>query len=503
MKKRFLRFRHVSFGYETATEFLFDDIDLSFAAGWSGVIGANGTGKTTLLMLATGLLEPNEGIIDHHLHALYCSQRTDDAPDRLDEFIGAETRSAAIVKNQLGIESDWMNRWSTLSHGERKRTQLAVALWLRPDVLAIDEPTNHMDAEAKEIIANALKAFEGIGLLVSHDRALLDTLCQQCVYIDPPDVIVRTGGYTRSMEALRTEQQYHLKQYLLKKRTYKKLKREATRRRELADKSRVRRSKRGLAKKDHDAREKIDRARVTGKDAVAGKLHRQIKGRLSRAREDLDGAKVKKEHALGIWLPGNVSRRKYLLELSEGAVSLGKRKELINPTLVIHPDDRIALTGPNGSGKSTLIRKIIGRLNAPKDRVTYIPQEIDAHRSGSILNSARGLPREKLGYLMTIISRLGSRPERLLDSDEPSPGEIRKLLLAVGMTAEPHIIVMDEPTNHMDLPSIECLEQALSDYPCALLLVSHDQRFLDNLTHVNWKIMRDVDSLDNYQLFVI
>ena len=503
MKKRFLRFRHVTFGYETATEFLFEDIDLSFASGWSGVIGANGTGKTTLLKLATGLLEPNEGIIDRHLYALYCPQRTDDAPDRLDEFIGAETRSAAIVKNQLGIENDWIHRWPTLSHGERKRTQLAVALWLRPDVLAIDEPTNHVDAEAKEIIANALKAYEGIGLLVSHDRALLDALCRQCVYIDPPDVIARPGGYSRSMEALRTEQQYHRNQYLLKKRTYKKLKREATRRREVADKSRVRRSKRGLAKKDHDAREKIDRARVTGKDAVGGKLHRQIKGRLSRAREDLDGAKVKKEHALGIWLPGIVSRRNYLLELSEGAVSLGKRKELIHPALVIHPDDRIALTGPNGSGKSTLIRKIIGRLNAPKDRVTYIPQEIDVRRSESILNRARDLPRERLGHLMTIISRLGSRPERLLDSDEPSPGEIRKLLLAVGMTAEPHIIVMDEPTNHMDLPSIECLEQALSDCPCALLLVSHDRRFLDNLTHVNWKIMRDVDSLDNYQLFVI
>lgn len=89
---------------------------------------------------------------------------------------------------------------------------------------------------------------------------------------------------------------------------------------------------------------------------------------------------------------------------------------------------------------------------------------------------------------MRTVSRLGSRPERLLSSRNPSPGEIRKLMLALGMSLAPHIVVMDEPTNHLDLPSIECLEEALLECPCGLLLVSHDERFLDRLTDIQWRI---------------
>jgi ABC-type cobalamin/Fe3+-siderophores transport system ATPase subunit len=90
------------------------------------------------------------------------------------------------------------------------------------------------------------------------------------------------------------------------------------------------------------------------------------------------------------------------------------------------PDDRIALTGPNGSGKSTLIRHIMRSLNLDMQHVTYVPQEIDIKESAEIMNQARNVPNEKLGQMMTVVSRLGSRPHRLLESQEPSPGEIRK-----------------------------------------------------------------------------
>ena len=96
---------------------------------------------------------------------------------------------------------------------------------------------------------------------------------------------------------------------------------------------------------------------------------------------------------------------------------------------------------------------------------------------------------------MTLISRLGSRPGRLLASTTPSPGEIRKILLARGVERGPHLIVMDEPTNHLDLPSIECLENALAEAPCALLLVSHDERFLARLTTVRWTLVQDGDAV--------
>jgi ATPase subunit of ABC transporter with duplicated ATPase domains len=139
----------------------------------------------------------------------------------------------------------------------------------------------------------------------------------------------------------------------------------------------------------------------------------------------------------------------------------------------------------------------------PEAHVTYVPQEIDLRRSQEILTQVRELPNERLGHVMTIISRLGSRPHRLLESVAPSPGETRKLLLALGMTRLPHIIVMDEPTNHMDLPSIECLETALADCPCALLLVSHDQRFLEKLTRIRWHLSRTDDKEDTFALELV
>ena len=104
-------------------------------------------------------------------------------------------------------------------------------------------------------------------------------------------------------------------------------------------------------------------------------------------------------------------------------------------------------------------------------------------------------PKEKLGHMMTIISRLGTRPSQLLESQLPSPGEIRKILLAKGIAVAPHLIVMDEPTNHLDLPSIECLEDALMDYPAGLLLVSHDQQFVEKLTDVRWRITQQDEQI--------
>jgi ATPase subunit of ABC transporter with duplicated ATPase domains len=462
------------------------------------VVGANGTGKTTLLKLATGLLEAVQGNIERPAKALYSPQRTDDIPEQLSELIRAEAKSACIIKSKLGIQDDWVERWLTLSHGERRRAQIGVALWLEPDVLAVDEPTNHLDAEAREIVANALRSFDKVGLLVSHDRELLDSLCHQCLFTEPPNVIVRPGGVTKGMETAKAEQRSLQRQYAVKKRACRRARKEAARRGELARQSQKRRSKRGLARKDHDGREKRDRARVTGKDGVGGKLRRQMEGRLRQAHEQLKDIRVKKQYELGIWLAGCVSNRNFLLELPADSLSLGGCRRLCYPELVIRPSDRIAVTGPNGSGKSTLIRHIVRRLNVPKQRVTYIPQEIDLGKSQGILRQARGLSDDKLGHLMTIVSRLGSRPDRLLESTEPSPGETRKLLLAIGMTYAPHIIVMDEPTNHMDLPSIMCLEEALSECPCSLLLVSHDKRFLERLTAKEWSITEEPNARESF-----
>lgn len=375
MSQAWVAFSNVTFRYETAPVDLFQHIMLHIAEGWSGVVGHNGSGKTTLLKLAAGLLAPEEGHIHRPQQVVYCPQRTDHPPACFEDFVSSLTKSSQIIKGQLGIQADWPARWTTLSHGERKRAQIAVALWREPDMLAIDEPTNHVDAEARALIAAALHSYPGVGMLVSHDRELLDTLCQRTIFVDPPNVVSRKGDYTEGKHIASEEQKAIRKRRTKIKRAYKKLHREAVRRRDKANRADGMRSKKGIAKKDHDAK-------------------------------------------------------------------------------------------------------------------AYIPQEIDIDLSKKILADARMLPNEQKGHLMTIVSRLGSRPERLLESAAPSPGETRKLLLALGMTRQPHIILMDEPTNHMDLPSIECLEQALAECPCCLVLISHDRRFLDELTRQRWHIAK-------------
>ena len=239
---------------------------------------------------------------------------------------------------------------------------------------------------------------------------------------------------------------------------------------------------------------------MTGKDAVDGRRLRQIEGRLKQARRKQERLKVKKTYRMGIWLDGSVSKRATLFRIPTGSIPLGGNRELRFNDLMMRPTDRIALTGPNGAGKSTLVRHIMRSLNIPEERVTYLPQEIDLQASSAIVAKARRLPKDVLGHTMTVVSRLGSRPHRLLETAEPSPGETRKLLLAVGIAQATHLIILDEPTNHLDLPSIECLEDALAEVPCGLLLVSHDVRFLRRLTRTRWEVSPAEDTPGGFEL---
>ncbi len=488
MATKFILFERVWFRYESMPSLLFRNLSISLSAGWTGVAGANGAGKSTLLKLACGLLDPTEGRIQLPGDALYCVQRTDEVPGLLESLIDASDRVASTVKGQLGIEADWAGRWESLSHGERKRAQIGVMLWRQPAVLALDEPTNHIDADARAKLVHALRDYRGIGMLVTHDRDLLDMLCRQCLFIDPPDTILRPGNYSSGRrEALREEQHARTRKAEAK-RQVARLKAEAQRRTAQAQNAERRRSKRGLDLGDHDGRARVDLARLTGADGRGARSAGQMRSRLEQARGVEKGIKVRKQYDLGIWIEGERCRRDTLFRLSGEAITLGNGRKLIYPDLTMLPGDRVALTGANGSGKSTFVRHILTMIDLPQERLTYMPQEIDLRSCCEILAQVRREPSEMLGKIMTVISRLGSQPARLLESVEPSPGEARKLLLSLGIAMQPHLIIMDEPTNHMDLPSIECLEQALADCPCGLLLVSHDERFLRRLTSIRWHI---------------
>lgn len=503
MARHAIEFTDVSFAYDSMSENLIDNLSLQFSRGWTGIIGANGSGKTTLMKLATGDLSPGTGSINTLGNAIYCQQRTDSIPLQFDQFIEATDRFAFMLKGKLQIKEDWENRWESLSHGERKRAQIGTALWLQPEILAIDEPTNHLDFEARSYLMSALQIFKGTGLLISHDKELLDLLCKQCLFIDPPDFTLRKGDFSTGFQQIQKEKSNLEKQYLQAKQEYKKLDRLIKKQRGAAAAADKKRSKKGIDKKDHDAKSKIDLARMSGKDGTAGKLMNQLNGRKKQAQSKLNTIKIKKEYETGIWQEGEQSQRKILFAIPEGTLELGNSRSLFYPKLEMKPEDKIALTGVNGAGKSTLIQFIVNSLNLPEEKVTYIPQEIDRNRSKEILQEIQNLPSKKLGVMMTAISRLGSRPGRLLESEEPSPGEIRKILLSIGVANIPHLIIMDEPTNHLDLVSIESLKEALSDYPAGLLLISHDRSFLESLTDKRWHISKDGNDAARFNLEVL
>ncbi len=488
MNDRFVIFECVSYVYETMSSPLLERVTASFPEGWTGVVGANGSGKTTILKLATGLLPPVSGRVRRPADALYCAQRVDELPEFLDPLIQSVDGAACVLRGRLGIGADWALRWDSLSDGEKKRAQIGVMLWLQPPVLALDEPTNHIDADARGILANALRSFEGIGLLVSHDRQLLDSLCSRCLFLDPPRAVMRPGNYSSGRAQSSLEEDSARRRKEEARRDVARLRAEERRRTAKAQAADGRHSKRALARGDRDGRARIDLARLTGKDGKAGKLARQMRARVEQARGNERSILVRKSYELGIWIEGECCRRDTLFRLDAGNLRLGHGRELSCPDLSMTPRDRIGLTGANGSGKSTLVRRLLTEIDLPEERLTYLPQEVDARSSRAILEEALRLPPESLGRLMTAVSRLGSRPARLLESAEPSPGEVRKLLLGLGIARQPHLIIMDEPTNHLDLPSIECLEDALEECPCGLLLVSHDLRFLGRLTRTRWHI---------------
>jgi len=496
--QQFLYADHLTFSYENSIGPLFNNISLQLQQGWTGIVGANGIGKSTLLKLFSDLLQADSGSIRYNGPAYYCEQRTDFIPSGFKELISATNKSAFRIKNSLDIKDDWLQRWYVLSHGERKRCQIATALFLNPAVLAIDEPSNHLDQSSKTILFNALQDYHGIGVLVSHDRELLDDLCRHTLFVYKNRIDLRRCNYSTAVQEIEKEKAAQQHNYQITKKEIRKIKSQVTKQKEKADQAAKMKSKRGIRRHDHDAKAKIDAARLTGKDAVAGRTYKKLQNQLEHKYQQQSHNGFNKSITLGISFNIEKVRKRFPVTIGHDKINLGNDSTLSFPDLLLQYSEKIGLTGNNGSGKSTLINYMLKKMNIPANEIIYIPQEIPLEQSKEIVNRIQHYNNEKKGDLMTIINRLNSDAKRVLETTIPSPGEIRKLLLAEGIMLNPGLIIMDEPTNHMDLPSIQCVEQALSICHCTQLLVSHDLQFLKNIVHYYWAFEENNDG--NYSL---
>jgi ATPase subunit of ABC transporter with duplicated ATPase domains len=456
-----LNFNNLEFTYENSTRAVFSKVSLQLYRGWTGIVGKSGAGKTTL----AALIAKKCGLIVHFVY-----QRADNPPKTLSDFLAINDKKSSLLKRDLNIGEDYLERWEKLSYGERKRAQIAVALYENPELLIVDEPTNHLDGEAREYILNALKRFSGFGLLISHDRELLDKLCKRTLFIEDGAVDVRGGSYSIAAEERKKEKEFALKKHILQSKEIKKLEKMAQTQREKAEQSGKRVSKRGLNPKESDKRERINAAILSGKDAVDTNILSRYQSRLNQSKEKLET--IAPSYETGVVIE---------------AAHYPNLFPIIFEDLRIDAHSRIAILGRNGSGKSRFIERFVKSRDWNRHELLYLPQEISENESIKLLKSVQETNNDEKGFLMSLIVRLGSDPKSLLQSAAPSPGETRKLLLSLGLLKKPAIVVMDEPTNHLDIASIEALEAALRAYEGALVLVSHDMRFLDALTNEIWE----------------
>lgn len=482
----FIYINNLSFTYENTVEPLFKRISFQLQRGWTGVVGANGSGKTTLLKLLTGQLNPDSSSLNFPKLTYYCAQDTEDMPSDLISFLESTEKRSIKIQSDLLIEKNWAFNWNVLSHGERKRCQIGTAMFQYPSLLAVDEPSNHLDHSSKQTLFRALNNYSGIGILVSHDRELLDNLCSHTLFLDPPNIDLRSCSYSVAFREREREHLEATRLSLLAKQEVKKLKKQVQRQAQKVKQSDRRLSKRKTNHRDHDSKSKIDIARLSGKDAVAGRIKKRLQTQLDKSLKRKETIKVQKETVLGISFTESQSKRYFPIIISSGNISLGPEKFLTFPELSIHYGNKIGVRGNNGSGKSTFIEYIFQTAKILKQNFIYIPQEISSVDSKKMIHRIHNYNNEIKGKIMALISRLGSDPKHVIETIIPSPGEVRKLLLAEGIMLNPGIIIMDEPTNHMDLPSIHCIEEALKGCRCAQILVSHDPVFLQNIVFEYW-----------------
>jgi ATPase subunit of ABC transporter with duplicated ATPase domains len=494
---------------------VFSNLTAAFPDGRTGLVGRNGVGKSTLLKVLAGELRPGSGTVagpgligylpqDPVLDGaatvaevlgvadlLAALERVvagrgieEDLPLLADHWDVEERARGVLVDLGLG-EVDLYRRLASLSGGEVMLLALARWLLARPDVLLLDEPTNNLDADARRRLREALSRWRGPVIVVSHDRELLDDV-DTIAELRGGELRMYGGNLSAYLATLEVEQAAAVQAARTAKSEVRRQQRELIEMRIKLDR-RQRYAKKTAAS---GVPKMVAHAKRNAAQLSSAKLRAGQEGDVTAAREELERAaeRVRDDEVIRIDLAETSVPPSRDIAVVEDVVLRNK----ISVSLHLRGPERIAVTGPNGSGKTTLVDTLRGAIPPRSGQVTvrvplrHLPQRLQLLADGDTVLAAvaRSAPSADARTLRARLARFLldaetiSRPVATLSGGERFRANLAALLLA---DPPPQLLILDEPTNNLDLDSVAQLSAALAAYRGALLVVSHDQRFLDDL----------------------